>query len=851
MNFVKQSLFAFLMIALHTTCDVKQEQQRTVIDLNGQWEFKQADESKWMTAEVPGTVHTDLFANQKIEDPFYRKNEFDQQWIGEADWEYKTSFEVDEALLSNDVIDLFFEGLDTYADVYLNGQKVQTADNMFRSWTISSKEHLKLGDNELRVYFHSALKKTIPVYDTMRYQLPTTANDQAEKKVAMLSRKAPYHYGWDWGPRFVTMGIWRPVKLVGWNRSKIDHIYARASSLNDQKATVDLTSEINSLQSGQANLVVSLNNQEIVRESLQVEQGVNTFNTQFEISDPQYWWPNGYGDQYLYDVKVRLVSGSGAILSEKETKLGLRTVEVVQDPDDKGSSFYFKVNGTPMYAKGANYIPQDNFLARVTKERYQHIIRSAAQANMNMIRVWGGGIYEEDLFYQLCDEYGIMVWQDFMFSCSMYPGFPQFLENVKEEAIQNVKRLRNHPSIALWCGNNELEMIWAGRRWKEARESVYSDELMSAYNQVFNDILPSVVAKHHAGIFYWPSSPRSGVAPKQNLTHGDYHYWGVWWGKEPFERYENVVPRFMSEFGFQSFPAFESVKKYTVEEDWDIYSEVMKAHQRSWIGNGTIEEYMKRDYIVPKDFESFLYVGQLLQATGIQYGIEAQRRAKPYCMGSLYWQLNDCWPVASWSGIDYYGKWKALHYAVKDAFEPVLVSTSITNDTLKTWVVSDQMENLQGTLSYKLMDFTGEIIKETQDEIQQTANSSQLQPKIPLKEYLQGVNKSKVLLKVTLAQGEKIVSEKIQYFVKPKDLGLDKPTIKVETQKMQEGVKISLGTDTLAKNVYLKIADETGTFSDNYFDLLPGHTQEVFLKTSSLIAPGDVSIISLADTYEN
>ncbi|MBN2348071.1 MAG: glycoside hydrolase family 2 protein, partial [Bacteroidales bacterium] len=577
----------------------------------------------------------------------------------------------------------------------------------------------------------------------------------------------------------------------------------------------------------------------------------------FEIKNPKLWWPNGLGEQNLYTVEIQLLKDN-AILSQKSSRIGLRTIEVVQEPDSIGKSFYFKVNGHPVFMKGANYIPQDIFVDRVTPDHYKKLIQSAVDANMNMIRVWGGGIYEKDILYDLCDEKGILVWQDFMFSCSMYPVDNEFLENVRQEAINNVKRLRNHPCIAMWCGNNECLSGWKRWGWKDwvikKQGQEVADIIWHGYDTLFHKIIPSVINELDNDRLYWCSSPASGFNEPENWKSGDTHYWGVWWGKEPFSTYTERIGRFMSEFGFQSFPEFGTVKKYSIKEDWDIYSPVMKSHQRSTIGNETIAEYMDRDYKKPKNFEMFLYVNHVLQAEGIRTGIEAQRRSMPHCMGSLYWQIDDCWPVASWSSIDYYGKWKALHYFAKKAFENVLVSPVIENEKIKIFVVSDKLEDLQAKLKLLVIDFEGNIINELEKEINIKQNSSNIYFEEEIAKITKNSKQENSLILVSVFDStNQILSDNIMYFKSPKDLELPEPTIVTEIETQKNGFSIKLKTDKLAKNVYLTIPDMDGFFSDNYFDLLPGYEKTVEFNCDSKLTLDEfkekLNVVSLVDSY--
>ncbi|HRZ22178.1 MAG TPA: glycoside hydrolase family 2 protein, partial [Bacteroidales bacterium] len=604
-----------------------------------------------MPATVPGTVHTDLLVNKAIEDPFYRLNERQLQWIDKKDWEYRTAFVMDRTTLARENIDLVFQGLDTYAEVFLNEKQVLQADNMFRTWRISGKDYLKEGTNSLRIRFLSPVNEGLKKLQANGYPLPAS-NDQSEtgglgdQRVSPFVRKAPYHFGWDWGPRLVTSGIWRPICLEAWDEGRISDLNVRAIKIDPDHADLEVQFSVVSGKGTRLNARIYADSMLIHEEALNPMPGENPVRIPVSIQQPELWWPNGMGNQKIY--RIRVIVGKGnEMADEAEITTGLRTLRLVQepDPDGSGKSFYFEVNGVPVFAKGANYIPNDVFLTRVTPDRYEYIVRSAAEARMNMLRVWGGGIYENDLFYDLCDRYGIMIWQDFMFACSMYPGDDAFLESVRLEATDNVKRLRNHPCIVLWCGNNEIETAWAewdenrGWGWKQQYNHEQRSAIWKAYDTLFHRMLPAIVAEYDPAVPYWHSSPSAGFGQLAgyDTRSGDMHYWGVWHGLHPFSDFRTYRARFMSEYGFQSFPEFSSVKRYTLPEDYDIESEVMMSHQRSGIGNLRIRQYMEPDYKVPKDFEQFLYVGQLLQAEAIKMAIECHRSDMPYCMGTLYW----------------------------------------------------------------------------------------------------------------------------------------------------------------------------------------------------------------------
>jgi len=846
-----------LLILVTIVCYAGIIQSQTVKqELNSNWQFRKKGDTEWLNASIPGTVHTDLLANKKIADPFYRTNEKDQQWIETADWEYQSSFSVDEKLLQNQNIELVFEGLDTYAEVFVNGKKVITADNMFLAWKAEVKSLLKKGENQLQITFFSPINKAMPLYDSLPYKVPISFNDQAEKRVSTFTRKAGYHFGWDWGPRFVTSGVWRPVYLQAWNFLKIEDLFIKQLQLTDNSAYLEAQITTNANEQGVKTVQVFVDNgvTPIASKQILVLKGENIIATRFEMNNIERWWPNGMGAQKLYRFKAVISDGSKQIAS-REVKRGLRTIEVVNESNQKGKSFYFKVNGKAVFMKGANYIPQDNFLTRVTKERYEHVINTAVTSHMNMLRVWGGGIYENDLFYELCDEKGILVWQDFMFACAMFPPFENLKKNIQTEAAYNVKRLRNHPSIALWCGNNEvLQFInqnFCGHMKETYKTANDSASLYNSYFEVFNGILPAAVKAYDDEKFYWSSScSNENYATKFNFTTltGDVHYWGVWWGKEPFEKYNEVVGPFMSEYGFQSFPELETVKTYALPGDYDINSEVMNAHQRSNIGNGTITYYMQDMFKVPAKFEDFLYVGQVLQAEGIKMAIEAHRRAKPFCMGTLFWQIDDCWPVASWSSMDYYGRWKAQQYMAKRAYTDFLISSLKVNDSIQVYAVSDKQKDVKAEIQLSLLDFNGRILKSVNQPVTLAENGSQVVFRFKELDWVTPETRKNVVLSMQLLINNELQTENKYYFEKPKNLNFPKPKIQIK----QTGPNtIELSTDKLSKSVWLNLPGIINAFSDNYFDILPGEKKVIEVKTNDLKGLiGSIQVKTLVDTYK-
>jgi len=796
------------------------------VALNNGWQFRQADKDTWYPAIVPGSVHTDLLANKVIDDPFYRDNEQKQQWIGKTDWEYRTTFKVTSQLLARKNLELVFEGLDTYADVYLNDKLLLKADNMFRTWRVNCSGLLTSGDNTLRISFRSPINEILPLMAKMKYQLPAS-NDQGEK-TSPFTRKAPYQYGWDWGPRFVTSGIWRPIVLEGWDSGRVSDLHIDQKQVNKDQASLTARVDVVSAITGDAQLIIedSAHKLVVAKQTIKLASGQNHFDLDFVVAKPALWWPNGLGAHPITTFKARLVI-DGKTADEKSVRTGLRSLQVRQEKDDWGLSFTFIVNGVPVFAKGANWIPADSFPTRITNEKYRWLLKSAADSNMNMLRVWGGGIYEGDEFYNLADEMGILIWQDFMFACSMYPGNQEFLDNVRAEAEDNVRRLRNHPSIAIWSGNNEIEGAWMNWGWKQNLPASIWDD----YQKIFDGVLKETCASLDPGRLYWPSSPHGGLPDDPNsLKSGDTHSWKVWHFAAPFTDYQKEFPRFMSEYGFQSFPQIETVESYALADEHDIQSAVMMAHQRHPRGNQLIKEYMLREYAAPKDFESFLYVSQILQADGIKVGAEHLRRIMPRNMGSLYWQLDDCWPVASWSSIDYTGRWKALQYFAKRFYAPVLISPHVDGDNLNFFVVSDLPQPEKATMNVELRDLEGNKLATFNKELTVFPVMSRSYFSLPVKSLLENRDAKNLLVYCELVVNGKTVSTN-EYFFEPfKNLSLPTAQVKVDAVSIPNGYKLTVTSNKLAKAVYLS-SKTAGFFSDNYFDVLPDKPVEIEFRT--------------------
>lgn len=817
---------------------------KTVVkNLHEGWKFRQARLTNWYPATVPGVVHTDLLQNKIIEDPFFRLNERGLQWIDKEDWVYETCFTLAADMMRKENMELVFEGLDTYADVYLNDECILKADNMFRRWSIPVRQYIREENNILKVYFHSPVKIDVPKWDALPYQYPAS-NDQSEngglfnKKISIFARKAGYHYGWDWGPRLVTSGIWRPVYIRAWSDLRINDVFIEQKEVGAGRAVIAGHVELDADKDMNGVLVTitdEVTGRVLGEWQADLKRGTNRVTVDFVLHKPKLWWSNGLGEPFLYRFRTDIIAG-GELLDSKTERVGIRSLKVVHQPDKDGHTFYIELNGHPVFAKGANYIPSDNFLPRVTPENYKRTILDAAGVNMNMLRVWGGGIYENDVFYDLCDEYGIMIWQDFMFACSMYPAEGALLNNIHQEAVDNVKRLRNHACIALWCGNNECQDAWLGWGWKceiERQNKEYADKIWAQYRQQYHVTLPGVVREYAPGTFYWPSSPFAFEGEMSGTTDGDRHYWSVWHGKAPISDYDSEKSRFFSEYGFQSFPEFESVKRYApYPEDWEIRSEVMMSHQRGGDhANGLIETYLLNEYKKPRDFRAFLYMNHVLQGDAIKTAIESHRRQMPYNMGTLFWQHNDCWPVASWASRDYYGRWKAQHYYVRKAYDDILISPVVEGDDLKVYAVSDRLENTSGRLQLQVCQFDGTVVHHWGKSVGISGNDSRVCFSAPLAKLLEGANRGTVYVRVDYTDKSGRVYHNNYCLGKQKDMDYPKVDLQTEVRSIEGGYEVTVSADKFARAVCLSVADNESVYSDNYFDVQPKSSVQVQVRT--------------------
>jgi beta-mannosidase len=866
-------LFRFaLVFAFISLVPTVRAAEPSSVNLDSGWQFRavanadQAGVKEWHAAQVPGVVHTDLLHNGLIPDPFDKDNEFHLQWIGLADWEYQTTFQVDAAALAHEHVDLVFAGLDTFADVYLNDQSILHADNMFRTWRVPAKTMLKAGPNTLRIVFHSAVEHMLPYVKSLPYVLPSisTHNFGNEENIATApyTRKAPYQYGWDWGPRFLTEGIWQPIRLEMWDALRIDNFHIHQDNITPALANVTADVDIEASQPTTATLTLAhdeLSGPQTAdgNQSLQLNAGMNHISVPLRIVSPKLWYPVGYGPQNRYRFSASVKLGK-QLAAHTETKTGLRSVELRRVPDEWGKSFEFVVNGITVYAKGADVIPFDSFPNRVTPEIHRNILQSAVDAHMNMVREWGGGYYESDDFYDICDELGLMVWQEFAFGGDMIPGDVAYQENVRQEAIDQIKRLRDHPSIVIWCGNNEVETGWYhwGDRqdFKESISPETRDRVWQDYVIMFADILKSAVTQYADPTPYWPSSPSADFEEiPDNQHNGDMHYWAVWHQQAPASDYNLQFPRFMTEYGFQSFPEMRTIRAYAHDpEDFNIRSVVMQAHQKNKGGNERILTYMLREYRQPKDFASFVYLSQVQQAEIIKIGAEHLRRSRPRTMGTLYWQLNDCWPVASWASIDYFGRWKALQYYARRFYDDVLISPFLHDSKVDVYVVSDKLQPLSGTIHMRLLDFSGNSLLDQTKDVQIPAQSSAIYFSVDTASLATKADPHKSFLVFDLEVGGKRVSRNLVFFDVTHDLDLPVAP-KIESTIVQDGKDyvITLKSAQLARNVYVSFGDLDVRASDNYFDLLPGEPMTVRLTSTAGLQQlqAGLKVMSLTEAF--
>lgn len=787
------------------------------------WKMHQVGENSWFPASVPGTVYTDLLENGQMEDPFWKDNENKALALMEKDYEYETVFQCDELRKSKKVW-LRFEGLDTIADVYVNEKHVGNAENMHRIWEYDVTDVLTDGDNTLRVYFHSPLQYIKEAYAKQ----PTRGSEDAMDGFVHI-RKAHCMFGWDWGAHLPDAGMFRPVYLMGVEEGRIDSV--RIHQIHEE-GKVSLEFSVLRNPAEDLKKEIPCGGDDGFTYNVQVTAPDGTVVTavdspkNVEIANPQLWWPNGIGKQPLYEVSVTLYK-DGKEVDVWTRKIGLRTMTMHLEPDEWGISFAHQVNGKDIFAMGADYIPEDHLLGRVNPGTTRKLLEQCKAANFNAVRVWGGGYYPEDWFYDICDELGLMVWQDFMFACAVYDLTPEFEANIRAEFVDNIKRLRHHPSLGLWCGNNEMEQFVSEGNWVSKPSEVRD------YLFMYERVIPEVLKQYDPDTFYWPASPSSGGSfdDPRDPNRGDVHYWDVWHGNKPFSDYRNYFFRYASEFGFQSFPSMKTIETISDDPaDWNIFSYIMEKHQRNAGANGKILNYLQQTYRYPTQFPVLLYASQMLQAEAIKYGVEHFRRNRGRCMGAIYWQLNDCWPVASWASIDYWGRWKALHYYAKRFFAPVMVSceeqgwmTAAADmnrehfefeKSIRLNVTNETLNDKKITVKWALRNADSSVVRQEETQVAVPALSSVWLDKVEFPE----VDYFSQYVSYEAWEEGKCISEGTVIFSYPKYFRYLDPKLSYRV----EGDEIIVTAETYAKGVEILNENEDLILSDNYFDMNAG-----------------------------
>ena len=791
------------------------------------WEFQY--QGQWYPAFVPGYIHTDLMDNKLIPNPFFGCNEDSVQWVGDSCWVYRLLFD-GELIDSSQHPEFVFEGVTGYAEFYLNGEPFLNqegrnyTDNSYRTWKFPVPVNIKDKDNKLIVKFIPSSK----IIKERKKALPYTLPDER-----VFLRNPPYQAGWDWGPKLVTCGFSKAIYLNQWKNFTISNLHIRQNHLCEEEAHLLVSFDILSDIDDHVTIKYLINDKiyKVIR-GADINPDTDHFSSELTIKHPQLWYPNGLGEQNLYKVAVVVEKGSQS--KRLESRIGLRNIALKTYADSTGKAFEFWVNGEPVFMKGVNWIPADFFPNRIKNEQYRYLLQSCQESNMNMIRVWGGGIYEPDVFYDLCDEMGILVWQDFMYACALYPGDSAFLHNAETEAREQVSRLRNHPCLALWCGNNEVKNGWEDWGWQSSYKPKHRAEIEHNMHLLFDTLLAEVVTEADPYRPYIASSPLWGWGHPESCTEGDSHYWGVWWGELPFEMWEEKTGRFMSEYGFQSYPPMQSIITYTTEKERVLTSASMQNHQKHARGVQIINKALAQYFFVPDPLIDYVYVSQLVQAYGIGQAIEVHRRQQPHCMGTLYWQLNDCWPVASWSSIDYYGRWKALQYEAKRQFEPVILTTApMRGNELPVFVVNDDAKLWNSTLRICLCDFDGTVLDSlVLDSLNIPGrNSTEIARYILPKNFkINKLTHHYLLLQLYQNDGQ-LLAQKIHYYLYPKQLEFKAKGINTQVQRLNAGTSeeqyiFTLTTEQIKYGVAVT-TNLSGRFSDNYFTLLPGEEKQV------------------------
>ena len=777
------------------------------LNLTGHWTLCSAEGKHKIPAVIPGDNISALLAAKKIPDPYWADNEIRLQWIGRTDWVYERQIHISPAHFAEQSIFLNCDSLDTLATIFINGRRVARSENMFTRLRVEVKPFLRVGPNTIRITIDSAEVGAASEARRLPYPIPH-GTFPVQSQHRNLIRKVQCHSGWDWGPCLMVTGINGNIYLGATSLGRIEYV-ATTQRHRRNRVTVEIAVEVVSPAGGKTALEVQLG-AATIQKPVMLRAGHNLIHTDVTIHNPKLWWPNGYGAQPLYPLRVRVAG------DEVRKRLGLRTLTVVNVADKRGLSMGFRVNGVEIFAKGANWIPCDALPQRQTRAALDDLLTSAQQAHMNMLRVWGGGQYESDDFYDLCDEKGLLLWHDFMFSCALYPATPKFLENVRQEARHQVKRLRDHACLALWCGNNED--IGALNWFEESRKN--RDRYLVDYDRLNEGVLGQAVDECDPTRTFWPSSPCGGRGDYSDCWHadnrGDMHYWSVWHEGKSLDAYQTVTPRFCSEFGYQSFPSLDTIRQYAPKSQFNVTAPIMEWHQRNVGGNSRITEMFSRYFRLPEGFANFVYLSQVQQALAIKTAVEHWRHLRPVCLGTLYWQLNDNWPVCSWASLDYGGKWKLLHYAARKFYAPVLVSAFQRKDgQLEVWVTNDQRTPVRGTVVADVRNFAGKLIRRYRLPARVAAGSAKLIKKWKVADLV--ADPATAFLQLTFNG-----ATNTHFFTEYKRCELAQPRIRIQ---VRNGHRVTLRTDKPAFFVSLNATGISGEFTDNCLTLLPGQAQ--------------------------
>lgn len=798
--------------------------------LNGTWQLSAGHRSlESVDMQIPGTVLSGLLAAGKIKDPFYRTNEDATRALFWKDYVFTRTFDVDEELLAQQHIVLVCEGLDTLAEISINGTFLAKTDNMHRTWKFQAKKLLHPGKNEIQIVFRSVLR----FIEDYPYEAHKKINyiPCGSMKGNQLLRKAHSMFGWDWGPQTIDAGIFRDIYLQGYSHARIEDI--RIHQQHAKNVSVQTSITLSESVPGQK-LCVELS-EDGADKPLQTKlcktnaDGVAAVD--FVIENPKLWWPNDYGDQPLYIVRTTLLDEDGTSLESITRRIGLRTLTISQEKDEWGNEFAFCVNGVKIFTRGGNYIPDDCLYTRITEKKLDYILESCRRAHFNCVRVWGGGYYPSDAFYDLCDEKGLIVWQDLMYACNVYDVTDAFAENCRQETYDNVRRLRHHASLGLWCGNNEIESAWD--HWGDfQKETPY---LRADYIRLFEEVLPKAVQEADGETFYWHSSPSSGGCfdNPDDANRGDTHYWDVWHGQKQFTDYRKYFFRFCSEFGFQSFPCAKTVNSFTLEDDRNIFSRVMESHQKNDAANGKMLYYLSENLRYPKDLTHLLYASQVLQGMAIKYGVNHWRRNRGRCMGTLYWQINDNWPAPSWSSIDYFGRWKALHYMAQKFYAPHAVSMTLEDHRCHVYFSNESFETTEYSLTLSIRDLSGNVLETYETKGNSPAFSAIETAVVDICSWED--QKDDVFLEAVIHTKDQKVLKDVETLVPYKYLNLKNPVISTEAEETNDAFILHISSDCFAPFVALDFDDADVIFSDNFFHLTDKTVQDIIVKKEDIL----------------